>query len=175
MSEGQSIDCQQVSTGIDLAVLGVQDLLQLDAAIITELRRRNLVGTNNKPLGDIAEAVVHAARGGTLENNSTKSHDITAPGGQRIQVKARTMQPKERTVRFSVFRSTAFTTAVFLVFNTDFGLVEAHEVDASDIEQTRHVAHVNGKSADLRWVRSVSTDVTAEMRAAWTSLNETPA
>ncbi|MDN6566825.1 MAG: hypothetical protein L0K65_07225, partial [Actinomyces sp.] len=70
---------------------------------------------------------------------------------------------------------TAFTTAVFLVFNTDFGLVEAHEVDASDIEQTRHVAHVNGKSADLRWVRSVSTDVTAEMRAAWISLNETPA
>ncbi|MDN6428006.1 DUF6998 domain-containing protein [Acidipropionibacterium jensenii] len=106
MSEGQSIDCQQVSTGIDLAVLGVQDLLQLDAAIITELRRRNLVRPNNKPLGDIAEAVVHAARGGTLENNSTKSHDITAPGGQRIQVKARTMQPKERTVRFSVFRST---------------------------------------------------------------------
>lgn len=65
ISKEQVIDCRQVSTGIDLAVLGVQDLLQLDAEIIAQLRRRNLARTDNKPLGDIAEAVVPAARGGT--------------------------------------------------------------------------------------------------------------
>ena len=50
----------------------------------------------------------------------------------------------------------------------------AREVDASDIEQTRLVAHVNGRQPTLRWVRSTGTDVTAEMQAAWTCLNETP-
>ncbi|MFT4126117.1 MAG: hypothetical protein QM662_07780 [Gordonia sp. (in: high G+C Gram-positive bacteria)] len=113
-------------TAVDLTSLGVQDLLQLDAAIIAELRRRGLVRTSNKPLGDVAEAVVHAARGGVL------------------------------------------------VFDLDFNLTEAREVDAAEIEQTRLVAHVNGRQPTLRWVRSVGTEVTAEMQAAWTRLNETP-
>lgn len=173
MSKKQPIDCQQVSTGVDLAVLGVQDLLKLDAEIIAELRRRNLVRTNNKPLGDIAEAVVHAARGGTLENNSTKSHDITTPDGQRIQVKAVSVRSSGTASKFSVFRSTDFTTAVFLVFDINFGLLEAREIDASDIEKLRLISHTNGRQPTLRWVRTYGTDVAAEMKAAWMGLNET--
>ncbi|GAA2373716.1 hypothetical protein [Gordonia cholesterolivorans] len=158
---------------VDLTALGVQDLLRLDAAIIAELRRRGLVRTSNKPLGDVAEAVVHAARGGVLEPNSTKSHDITAPGGQRIQVKAMGVRSAGTAAKFSAFRSTDITTAVFLVFDLDFHLIEAREVDAADIEQTKVVAHVNGRKPTLRWVRSVGTDVTTEMQAAWTRINET--
>lgn len=159
-------------TTVDLTALGVRDLLKLDAAVIEELRRRELVRTNNKPLGDIAEAVVYEARGGILEPNSTRSHDITAPDGQRIQVKA--MGPRSAgTQTFSVFRSTDFTTAVFLIFDVDFNLTEAREVTAADIEQTRIIAHTNGRASTLQWVRTVGTDVTAEMQTAWARLNET--
>ena len=55
----------------DLTNLRVRELLQLEASIVSELRGRGLVRTNNKPLGDIAEQVVLAARGGVLEPNST--------------------------------------------------------------------------------------------------------
>lgn len=61
----------------DLTGFSVRHLLRLESGIVSELRRRDLVRTNNKPLGDIAEQVVFVARGGVLEPNSTKSHDVT--------------------------------------------------------------------------------------------------
>lgn len=44
----------------DLSALRVKDLLQLQAAIVSELRGRGLVRTNSKSLGDIAEQIVLA-------------------------------------------------------------------------------------------------------------------
>ena len=38
----------------DLKTLRVSELLHLEASIVSELRGRGLVRTNNKPLGDIA-------------------------------------------------------------------------------------------------------------------------
>lgn len=91
----------------------MKDLLQLEAAIVSELRGRGLVRTNNKPLGDIAEQIVLAARGGGLEPNSTKSHDVTSLDGRRIQVKAMGACKVGRAGTFSPFRSFGFDTAVF--------------------------------------------------------------
>ena len=90
---------------VDLRGLGVKDLLQLEASIVSELRNRGLVRTNNKPLGDIAEQVVLRARGGALAPNSTKSHDISDPRGRRLQVKAMGKRSGGRSGRFSPFRS----------------------------------------------------------------------
>lgn len=72
----------------DVSRFKVKELLHLEASLIEELRQGGFVRTNNKPLGDIAEQVVLAARGGTLEPNSTKSYDVTDLQGRRIQVKA---------------------------------------------------------------------------------------
>jgi len=69
----------------DLSALSVRELLGIDAAVIAELARRRLVSTNDKPIGGIAERIVHRARGGALEPNSTKSHDVTTPTGIRIE------------------------------------------------------------------------------------------
>lgn len=89
----------------ELTRLPVKQLLQLEANIVAELRRRDLVRTNNKPLGDIAELVVWLARGGVLEPNSTKSHDITTATGHRIQVKAMASRTAGAGAKFSPFRS----------------------------------------------------------------------
>ena len=89
----------------DVSRLSVKHLLQLEASVVKELRRRDLVRTNNKPLGDIAEQVVWLARGGVLEPNSTKSHDITTASGHRIQVKAMANRVAGSAARFSPFRS----------------------------------------------------------------------
>lgn len=167
---GSQIVEKNPMSSIDLTVLSVRDLLQLDAAVIAELRRRKLVRTNNKPLGDIAEAIVCAARGGVLEPNSTRSHDITTSHGDRVQVKAMGVRSAGLAGKFGAFRSSGFTTAVFLAFGPDFGLIEAWEIPSAAIEEARFSAHINGRQPTLRWVRSAGTDVRAEMQAAWAAI-----
>lgn len=152
----------------DITLLPVRHLLQLEARVVHELRRRDLVRTNNKPLGDIAEHVVWLARGGVLEPNSTKSHDITTAAGWRIQVKAMANRAAEPGARFSPFRSADYDSAVFLVFGADFDIVEALEVEAALIEErVRFVAHVAGRQPSLTQVRTLGNDVTAEMQSAY--------
>lgn len=156
----------------DITSLPVKHLMRLEASIVAELRRRDLVRTNNKPLGDIAEYVVWLARGGVLEPNSTKSHDITTAAGQRVQVKAMANRAAGAGARFSPFRSAGYHTAVFLVFDAGFEIVEAYEVEAEDIEQhVRFVPHVAGRQPSLTQVRTLGTDVTVEMQAAYARID----
>lgn len=139
-----------------------------------ELRRRELVRTNNKPLGDIAEYIVWLARGGVLEPNSTKSHDITTESGQLIQVKAMANRAAGAGARFSPFRSAGYHTAVFLVFDTGFEIVEAFEVQADKIDaHVRFVPHVAGRQPSLTQVRTLGSDVTTEMQSAYARIDGT--
>lgn len=157
----------------DVTRLSVRHLLRLEAAIASELRQRGLVRTNNKPLGDVAEHVVWLARGGVLEPNSTKSHDITTASGHRIQVKAMANRAAGVGARFSPFRSSGYQTAVFLVFNTAFDIVEAYEVEAEQIEENvRFIPHVAGRQPSLRQVRTLGTDVTDEMQSAYARIDD---
>lgn len=146
----------------------------MEASIIAELRQRGLVRTNNKPLGDIAEQVVLAARGGVLEPNSMKSHDITDPSGRRIQVKAMGGRAAGKAGKFSPFRSFDFDTAVFLVFAPEtFEISLAREVSAGAIEAVAHYSpHTNGRQPTLRQIENAGIDVTDEMRAAYAALDD---
>lgn len=163
----------ETSHSIDLTSMTVRQLLKLEAGVIRELKRRDLVRTNNKALGDIAEQIVHRARSGVIEPNSTKSHDITTPDGQRIQVKAMIQRRTGAAAKFSQFRSTDFDTAVFLVLDDEeFDLAEAYEVPAQLIhEQARYSAHTNSRQPTLRQVRSLGADVSEEMRSAYRMLD----
>ena len=157
----------------NVAGLSVKDLLRLEASIVSELRDRDLVRTNNKPLGDIAEQVVFVARGGILEPNSTKTHDVTDADGHRIQVKAMGVRMGGRAAKFSPFRSFDFDTAVFLAFASDtFELSLAREVGADAIEAVaRYSPHTNGRQPTLRQIESLGVDVTGEMRKAYAMLD----
>ncbi|WP_440713722.1 DUF6998 domain-containing protein [Gordonia sp. FQ] len=157
----------------DLTRFGVRDLLRLEAEINAEFRTRELVRTNNKPLGDIAECIVREARGGVLEPNSTKSHDVTTDDGRRIQVKAMGRRTLGRSAVFSPFRSFDFDTAVFLVFApATFHLAEAWEATPAEIEPiARFSRHVNGHLLSLTRIAGVGRDVTAEMSAAYAALD----
>ena len=158
----------------DLSSLKVKELLQLEAGVVAELRDRGLVRTNNKPLGDIAERIVLVARGGRLEPNSAKSHDVTDPEGRRIQVKAMGGRIAGRSGQFSTFRSFDFDIGIFLVFESiTFDLVLAREVTANDIEAVaRYSAHTNGRAPTLRQIENLGVDVSHEMRGAYEALDD---
>lgn len=156
----------------DLTALPVRSLLVLEASIVTELRRRELVRTNNKPLGDIAEHIVWLARGGVLEPNSTKSHDITTAAGHRIQVKAMANRAAGAGAKFSPFRSAGYHTAVFLVFDAAYAISEAWEVTAARVQEAALSAHVAALQPTLSQVRKWGTAVTAEMQAAYARIDD---
>lgn len=179
MSNAKDHDTEHSGVLPDVARLSVKHLLMMEASVVKELRRRDLVRTNNKPLGDIAEYVVWLARGGVLEPNSTKSHDITTKShdittesGQRIQVKAMANRAAGAGARFSPFRSAGYHTAVFLVFDSAFEIVEAFEVEADQIEErVRFVPHVAGRQPSLSQVRTLGTDVTTELQSAYARID----
>ncbi|GAA2535762.1 hypothetical protein GCM10009860_15250 [Microbacterium mitrae] len=172
MNDVSNHDASQAAALPDVSRLSVKNLLRLEASVVRELRRRDLVRTNNKPLGDIAEHVVWLARGGVLEPNSTKSHDITTASGHRIQVKAMANRAAGSAARFSPFRSADYDTAVFLVFDAEFDIVEAFEVKSDLIEENvRFIPHVAGRQPSLTQVRTFGTDITAEMQAAYAGID----
>jgi hypothetical protein len=62
------------------------------------LRARDVVRTNNSPVGDIAEAIVAAHYGCTRGSFEQAGWDICTPGGEHLQVKGmrRTSTTKRR-------------------------------------------------------------------------------
>ena len=162
---------KRVSVPFDLSGLSPRDLLRLDIQILNELKHRGLVRGNNKPLGDIAEYIVLLARGGVLEPNSTKSHDVTTATGNKIQVKARSMARLGE--GFSPFRSFDFDTAVFLVFDpATLDLTMAREVASAEVESGGW-AHQWTRSKIITGsrVQAIGIDVSEEMRAAYAQLD----
>ncbi|MFC7500583.1 hypothetical protein [Nocardioides sp. GCM10030258] len=84
-------------TAPDLSAAPAAALLALHASVLSELRARKVLRTNNLPTGDYAEWLVWRALGGDiLEGNSTKSYDLETPTFGRIQVKARLVSQRSR-------------------------------------------------------------------------------
>jgi hypothetical protein len=146
-----------------------QELLAQYAAILVELRNREVVRTRNAPLGDYAEYLAQRSFGGTLLPNSEKSYDLLDSSGTRIQVKARTVGEGVRaSAKFSAFRSFGFDKALFLAFDLGTYRVEwARLVSRQEVEDVaRYSPHVNGSSLRILQAAKMGEDVTERIRAA---------
>jgi hypothetical protein len=151
-----------------LSELSVPDLLARYAAILQELRDRDVVRTRNAPLGDYAEYLAAQVYRGTLAANSVKSYDLLAADGRHVQVKARTIGPDTSAgAVFSAFRSFDFDIAVLITFDsTTYALRHAREVPAAELETAgRHSAHVNGRLIRITAGLRLGVDVTSRFRA----------
>jgi hypothetical protein len=85
---------------MDVADLPTREILTLYRQMLSELRKREVIRTDNSPTGDLAEHLVAKALGGRIsDNRSEASWDVEARDGSRLQVKARiTSAGKERPV-----------------------------------------------------------------------------
>lgn len=95
------------------------------AAVMRELRVRDVVRTNNNPVGDIAEAVVHAHYGGERGSFAQAGWDVKTPQGERIQVKAMRTTPTTKRRNVSPIRDTDYDSVVIVIFDEDFKLRKA--------------------------------------------------
>lgn len=161
----------------DLTTHSLAELFSLYRGILSELRRRNVVRTENAPAGDYAEYLVAAAFKGTLATNSEKSYDVISAHGERLQVKARVVSvpPKAGQLQLSPFRSFDFDSAVIvLLSDRDYSVWKAARIAAETVQAAgTYNSHVNGTIVFARpelMGHPDAEDVTEAIRAVQTEL-----
>ena len=164
----------------DLTTFSEPDLFSLYRAILSELKSRGVIRTENAPLGDYAEYLVATALGGQLAPNAEKSWDVLGSDGEKLQVKARVVSDpsKPGQLQLSPFRSFDFDSAVIVLLTaTDYAVSRASKVPRHVVESSAiYRQHVNGKVLFGRpeiMGHPDATDLTATLRAAQTG-RQTP-
>jgi len=164
----------------DLSTFSESGLFTLYRAILSELKSRGVIRTENAPVGDYAEYLVATAFGGQLAPNSEKSWDVLGTDGEKLQVKARVVsEPAEPgQLQLSPFRSFGFDSAVIVLLSaTDYAVSRASKVPHYVVESFAiHRQHVNGKVLFARpeiMGHPDATDLTATLRTVQTG-RETP-
>ncbi|MFY9999658.1 MAG: hypothetical protein WAK76_09200 [Trebonia sp.] len=157
----------------DLSTVSDSGLFSLYRAILSELKHRGVIRTENAPVGDYAEYLVATALGGKLARNAEKSWDVLGEGGEKLQVKARVVSDpaKPGQLQLSPFRSFGFDSAVIVLLSaTDYAVSRASKVPRCVVESSAiYRQHVNGKILFARpeiMGHPDATDLTAALRAA---------
>jgi hypothetical protein len=121
---------------VDLTNWTTRDLLKLWAAIMRELFRRDVVRTANNPIGDIAEAVVAEHYAGKRESFSNSGWDVTAPDGERLEVKGIRIAAARRRANLSPLPATStYTHVVVVVFDAELRVTEALRIPRAAVER----------------------------------------
>jgi hypothetical protein len=159
----------------DLSTFSDSGLFYFYRAILSELKSRGVIRTENAPVGDYAEYLVATALGGQLAPNAEKSWDVLGNDDEKLQVKARVVSnpAKPGQLQLSPFRSFGFDSAVVVLLSaTDYTVSRASKVPRYVVESSAiHRQHVNGKVLFARpeiMGHPDATDLTATLRAAQT-------
>lgn len=134
---------------MNLEELEVVELLKLQAKATEELKRRNIVRTNNNPLGDYTEWLVAKLMNLTLAENSKAGYDAISDAGVTFQIKGRRITPSNKSRQLSAIRNydaKDFDWLIAVIFDQDFNILNAHLVPHDVIgEYYPHRDHVNGR------------------------------
>lgn len=110
-------------------------LLEDWAAVMRELQARDVLRTNNNPVGDIAEVIVAAHYGGERGGFSQAGWDVKTPDGERIQVKGIRVTGKGSAGRsLSPIRDTEYDCVVVVVFDESFRVTEGLRIPRQVVE-----------------------------------------
>jgi hypothetical protein len=154
---------------MDLTERTLPELLQLQTAITAELRRRGAIRTGVAIGAELMERAVAEAYGGTLPPPGTKSWDVLAADGRRIQVKTRTLAVDAR--RHFPFHDLEFDLAVVVHLDVkDLSILWAAE-----LSRELSVALAKPHAQDVWRIRMTAarregTDVTELLRAAYAAI-----
>jgi hypothetical protein len=156
-----------------LKTLSVIELLKLHAAVLDELRLREIIRSSNGPSGDYAEILFSRAFGWNLENNSSAGYDAVDESRTRFQIKCRRVTAKNPSRQMSALRnllSDPFDTLAAVLLDREFTVLRAALIPISVvIEKSTFTKHVNAHRFILRdsvWSLPGVIDVTDELKRA---------
>lgn len=124
------------------------------AAIMRELAARDVIRTNNNPLGDIAELVVASHFGGERGSFSQAGWDVITPAGEKVQVKSLREVPGKKRTNFSPISDTDYDFVVLVIFDEDFRVTQALRLDRDLVEG---LFAINSKGQRIiRWSKKLA-------------------
>jgi hypothetical protein len=166
------------SDTLDLSGFLPRQLLSLQSSALDELRRRNIVRTNNAPAGDYAELLFAMAFGWSLAGNSASGHDALDSDNRRYQIKCRRLARNNASRQLSALRKleeTPFDFLAAVLFGTEFEVLKAVIIPHSVVlAQSTFTSHVNAHRFLLRddvWDIPGVRDATDAVRRAEAMLN----
>ncbi|MGP8939879.1 hypothetical protein V1605_11795 [Enterobacter soli] len=137
-----------------LTSLSDLELLSLHAGILTELRSRCVIRTQNNPVGDYAEWLVAKALGMTLLSNSSAGADAIDTDGMKVQIKARRVTPDNPSRQLSALRNyeaADFDYLIAIIFDGTYNVLEGYKIPHEVIrDYARHSDHVNAHIINLK-------------------------
>jgi len=159
----------------DLSTSTTSDLLALYGSILTQLRDRKIIRSENSPVGDYAEHLAERAFGLTLVQNSSIGYDGVDADGLRYQVKGRRITPLNKSRQLGILRGLnaeppPFEVLVAILFNPDFSILRAARMPI-EVVRTKAARHdyVNGWRLILNdpvWMLDGVEDITNRITLA---------
>lgn len=148
----------------------IPELLSLHAAVMEELRARDVLRSANNPTGDLAEYLFCAAFGWAQEGNSAKAFDATGTDGTRYQIKGRRIHRRNKSRQLSAIRSLdGYDILAAVLFDDDYCVVRAAWIPASVVrDRSTYIEYTNSHKFFLRddvWDAPGVIDVTDRLRA----------
>jgi len=130
----------------DASSRSTRELLADWAAIMRALHAREVVRTQNNPIGDIAEAIVAAHYGGTRGSFSQAGWDVCTPEGELLQVKALRQTGARSRRNLSPIRDADYDAVIVVIFDEDFRVSEGLRIERETVEEIfPHRDYVNGR------------------------------
>jgi len=127
--------------------LSNKQLLKLYTRIIITLEVRDVVRTQNSPIGDYTEWLVSKAYEYKLETNSKSGYDAVAKDGTKIQIKARRIMSSNDPKQLSAIRNLDkhdFDILIAVIYDKNCEIIEALSIPHKIIkEYAGYSGHVN--------------------------------
>ena len=149
-----------------------EELLALYGGILSELRAREVIRSENSPVGDYAEYLAAIAFRLSLAANSSIGYDGVDPQGVRYQVKARRITRWSRSRQLGSIRGLGRPTDPFdvllgVLFNPDLSVQRAARIPVDVVRHfSKHQPYVNAwrfMLSDSVWLAEGVEDVTEPM------------
>ncbi len=152
------------------------ELLNIDAAILAELRARGIIRTDNAPLGDYTEYLVARTLGLTLQRNSSAGYDaIDEQDNIKYQIKGRRPSDTNPSTQVSAIRrleAQNFDFLIAVLFHHDFRVKKAYKIPhAVVVEHARPVPYSNSHRLHIQGLLLTHTD-TEDITRKFDPVNE---
>lgn len=152
-------------------------LFESFGAILDELKRRNIVRSNNSPIADYAEVLVCRALNLIREAASTKGFDARDHQGRRYEIKGRRLTSWNKSRQLSAIRDIDgkhFEFLVVVLFAADFSVQRACLLPATLVTTSArykeyvnaYIIHANDKLFAQDGVKDITTQVRRATRSA---------
>lgn len=154
---------------IDLSGLPLTGLLKLRLAIDAEIAARGHSRTKSSLAGELMERTVAVSYNGALSGVGTKSIDVVAGNGARLQVKVRSLPLGD--LRHWTFRDFDFDAAVVVSMDRDTLAINwARELSHAEVAALARPHASDGYRVRMAAARNAGIDVTDRLRLAYSKL-----